>query len=125
MLIDLLTCTMSCRSTQVKIASTELWPQEMFTFSEMLALVESESSFGAYVDKGALKKKLHQQPHKKKGGGGRKRQCPALCKVCLRPSSPAFFPLSATKALRTTVLVLVSQSFGCPTVVQDLSKRVQ
>ena len=49
MLIDLLTSTMSCRSTQVKIASTDLWPQEMFTFSEMLALVESESSFGAYV----------------------------------------------------------------------------
>ena len=48
-LIDLLTSTMSCRSTQVKIASTDLWPQEMFTFSEMLALVESESSFGAYV----------------------------------------------------------------------------
>ena len=42
MLIDLLTSTMSCRSTQVKIASTDLWPQEMFTFSEMLALVESE-----------------------------------------------------------------------------------
>ena len=38
--IDLLTST--CRSTQVKIASTDLWPQEMFTFSEMLALVESE-----------------------------------------------------------------------------------
>ena len=34
-------------------------------------------------------------------------------------------PLSATKALRTTALVLVSQGFGCPTVVQDLSKRVQ
>ena len=49
MLIDLLTSTMLCRSTQVKIASTDLWPQEMFTFSEMLALVESESSFGAYV----------------------------------------------------------------------------
>ena len=49
MLIDLLASTMSCRSTQVKIASTELWPQEMFTFSEMLALVESESSFGADV----------------------------------------------------------------------------
>ena len=47
-LIDLLTSTMSCRSTQVKIASTALWPQEMFTFSEMLALVDSES-FGAYV----------------------------------------------------------------------------
>ena len=53
MLIDLLPSTlpstMSCRSTQVKIASTDLWPQEMFTFSEMLALVESESSFGACV----------------------------------------------------------------------------
>ena len=49
MLIDLLTGTMSCTSTQVKIASTDLWPQGMFTFSEMLALVESESSFGAYV----------------------------------------------------------------------------
>ena len=50
MLIDLLTSrsTMSCRSTQVKIASTDLWPQEMFAFSEMLALLESESSFGAY-----------------------------------------------------------------------------
>ena len=47
MLIDLLTST--CRSTQMKIASTDLWPQGMFTFSEMLALVESESSFGAYV----------------------------------------------------------------------------
>ena len=47
MFIDLLTST--CRSTQVKIASTDLWPQGMFTFSEMLALVESESSFSAYV----------------------------------------------------------------------------
>ena len=49
MLIDLRTGTMSCRSTQVKIASTDLWPQEKFTFSEMLALVQSESSFGAHV----------------------------------------------------------------------------
>ena len=47
MLIDLLTGRSTCRSTQVKIASTDLWPQGMFTFSEMLALVESESSFGA------------------------------------------------------------------------------
>ena len=31
------------------IASTDLWPQEMFTFLEMLAMVVSESSFGAYV----------------------------------------------------------------------------
>ena len=48
-LIDLLTSRSTCRSTQVKIASTDLWPQGMFTFSEMLALVESESSFGAYI----------------------------------------------------------------------------
>ena len=41
--------SLTCRSMQVKIASTDLWPQEMFTFSEMLALVESESSVGAYV----------------------------------------------------------------------------
>ena len=54
--IDLLTCRCTCRSTstQVKIctgliASTDLWPQEMFTFLEILALVESESCFGAYV----------------------------------------------------------------------------
>ena len=52
--VDLLTSGCTCRLTQVKIytgliASTDLWPQEMFTFLEMLALVESESSFGAYV----------------------------------------------------------------------------
>ena len=48
-MIDLLTGT--CRLTLVRIASTDLClrPQEMFTFSEMLALVKSESSFGAYV----------------------------------------------------------------------------
>ena len=49
MLIDLVASAMSCRSTQVKIASTDLSPQGMFTFSEMLALVESESSIGANV----------------------------------------------------------------------------
>ena len=51
MLIDLLTSRSripTCRSTQVKIVSTNLWPQEMFTFSEML-LRWSKSSFGAYV----------------------------------------------------------------------------
>ena len=47
--VDRSTHYSTCRSTQVKSASTDLWPQEMFTFSEMLALVESESSFGAYV----------------------------------------------------------------------------
>ena len=71
MLIDLLTSTMSCRSTQVKIASTDLWPQEMFTFSEMLALVESESSFGAYV--------CHRRP----GGSQRlailSKRCEVMC----------------------------------------------
>ena len=35
--------------------------------------------------RGRWKKKLHQQPQTKKGG--RKRQCPALCEVCLRPSA--------------------------------------
>ena len=47
--VDRSTHYSTCRSTQVKIVSTDLWPQEMFTFSEMLALVESESSFGAFV----------------------------------------------------------------------------
>ena len=52
--VDLLTSRCTCTSTQVKIytdliASTDLWPQGMFTFLEMLAMVESESSFGAYV----------------------------------------------------------------------------
>ena len=47
--VDLLTsrCRSTCRSTQVKIytgliASTDPWPQEMFTFLEMLPQVESE-----------------------------------------------------------------------------------
>ena len=66
---------------------------------------------------------MHQQPQKKKGGGS------ANAPHCARSASDhptrPFFPLSATKALRTTVLVLVSQGFGCPTVVQGLSKRVQ
>ena len=50
MLIDLLTSR--CRSTQVKLytgliasRSIVLWPQEMFTFSEMLALVQSGKQF--------------------------------------------------------------------------------
>ena len=47
--VDRSTHYSTCSSTQVKIALTDLWPQEVFTFSEMLALVESESSFGAYV----------------------------------------------------------------------------
>ena len=49
--VDRSTHYSTCRSTQVKSASTDLWPQEMFTFSKMLALLifESESSFGAYV----------------------------------------------------------------------------
>ena len=34
---------------------------------------------------GGVEKKKLQQPQKKKGG--RKRQCPALCEVCLRPSA--------------------------------------
>ena len=52
--VDLLTSRCTCRSTQVKIytgliASTDPGPQEMFTFLEMLAVVESESSFSAYI----------------------------------------------------------------------------
>ena len=31
------------------IASTDLWPQEMFTFLEMLATIVSERSFGDFV----------------------------------------------------------------------------
>ena len=58
MLIDLLTSI--CRSTQVKIASTDLWPQEMFTFSEMLALVESESSFYSLVHVDRRRWRSHQ-----------------------------------------------------------------
>ena len=73
--------------------------------------------------KGALKKKLHQQPHKKKGGGSA--NAPHSARSASDPRARPFFPLSATKALRTTALVLVSQGYGCPTVVQDLSKRVQ
>ena len=65
MLIDLLTSTLhlltsTCRSTQVKIASTDLWPQEMFTFSEMLALVESESSFYSPVHVDRRRWRSHQ-----------------------------------------------------------------
>ena len=42
MLIDLLS---TCKSTQVKSAWTDLWPQEMFTFSEMLALLRVGKQF--------------------------------------------------------------------------------
>ena len=35
-----------CKPVKTVIATTDLWPQEMFTFLEMLV---SESSFGAYV----------------------------------------------------------------------------
>ena len=31
------------------IESTDLWPQQMFTFLEMLAMIVSERSFGAFV----------------------------------------------------------------------------
>ena len=39
---------------------------------------------------GGVEKKIAPTATKKKGG--RKRQCPALCEVCLRPSSPALLP---------------------------------
>ena len=39
----------SCLIYASLIVSTDLWPQETFTFLETLAMVVSESSFGAYV----------------------------------------------------------------------------
>ena len=36
--------------------------------------------------------KICTNSHKKRKGPGRKRQCPALCEVCLRPSNPALLP---------------------------------
>ena len=77
------------------------------------------------LKKGAVKKKLHDQPQKKKGGPGGSANAPHCARSASDPRTRPFFPLSATKALRTTALVLFSQGFGCPTVVQDLSKRVQ
>ena len=74
--------------------------------------------------RGRWKKICHQQPQKKKGG--RKRQCPALCEVCpqtLEPGPSSRF--QPPRPFERLPLVLVSQGFGCPTVVQDLSKRVQ
>ena len=77
MFIDLLTGT--CRSTQVKIASTDLRPQEMFTFSDMLALVESESSFGAYVCHGRPGGSLATSDLVPKTIANRKRDCAWVC----------------------------------------------
>ena len=69
-------------------------------------------------------KKICTNSHKKRKGGGS-----ANAPHCARSASDRrtrpFFPLSATNALWTTALVLVSQGFGCPMVVQSLSKRVQ
>ena len=72
---------------------------------------------------GGVEKKNLQQPQKRKGGGSA--NAPHCARSASDPRARPFFPLSATKALRTTALVLVSQGFGCPAVVQDLSKRVQ
>ena len=47
--VDRSTHCSTCRSTQVKSASTDLWPQEMFTFSEMLALFRVGKQFRCYV----------------------------------------------------------------------------
>ena len=49
-----------------------------------------ETAARTWRRKGALKKVVYEQPQKKKGG--RKRQCPTLCEVCLRPSNPALLP---------------------------------
>ena len=75
------------------------------------------------VYKGALKK-ICTNSHKKRKGG-ESANAPHCARSASDPRARPFFPLSATKALRTTALVLVSQGFGCPTGVQDLSKRVQ
>ena len=45
----------------------------------------SPNTKGTTKEQGGVEKKNLQQPQKKKGG--RKRQCPALCEVCLRPSA--------------------------------------
>ena len=86
-LIDLLTST--CRSTQVKIASTDLWPQGMFTFSEMLALVESERSFGAYV--------CHRRP----GGSLENSDLVYSAERAGGPSSQSFLSLNQFKFRRS------------------------
>ena len=74
---------------------------------------------------GSLERKKNcTNSHKKRKGGG-SANAPHCARSASDPRARPFFPLSATMALRTTALVLVSQGFGCPTVVQDLSKRVQ
>ena len=61
-------------------------PKNAYGLASATSPIENEWSFGEPgLDKGALKKNLHQRPQKKKGG--RTRQCPALCEVCLRPSA--------------------------------------
>ena len=78
---------------------------------------------GSSLEQGGVEKKNCNSHKKRKGGGSA--NAPHCARSASDPRARPFFPLSATKALRTTALVLVSQGFGCPTVVQDLSKRVQ
>ena len=71
-----------------------------------------------YIIEGGVEKKMCTNSHKKRKGGG-SANAPHCARSASDPRARPFFPLSATKALRTTALVLVSQGFGCPTVVQD------
>ena len=83
-------------------------------------------AFPIWGIRGRWKKIAPTATKKEKGGGSAK--APALCEVCLmiRPVNPALLPaFSYLQALWTTALVLVSQGFGCPTIVQGLSKRIQ
>ena len=55
------------------------------------------ASTRACEEEGGGEKKLHQQPQKKKGG--RKRQCPALCEVCLICLRPSAISADVTHAV--------------------------
>ena len=66
------------------------------TFVKFLfATVADPVLMRALVPEGGVEKKFAPTATKKKGG--RKRQCPALCEVCLRPSSPALLRAFSTK----------------------------
>ena len=82
------------------------------------------SSAAWWVKEGGIEKKIAPTATKKERG--EEAPMPRHCaRSASDPRTRPFFPLSAAKAFRTTALVLDSQGFGCPTVVQGLSKRVQ
>ena len=113
MFIDLLAGTMSCRSTQVKIASTDLWPQEMFTFSEMLALVESESSFGVSV------------PTSVRGGLGAPERLAILCVYVCVCVIVVIWAEPADVGLWVAVCFLAKISFHRPTCKTTFASLTQ